>query len=114
MNQPIDRMPTRPERGDVAHVSDAGDERREDKRRNDHLDQAQEERCDDAEIVGDGLERRGARRSAVVDRSVDRPTGNDAEHQREQDEPCESFRHAFPSVARTQAVGSNGVKLHSG
>ena len=56
------------ERGDVAHVRDAGDQRREDQRRDDHLDQAQEQRGDDAEIVGDRLQPRGACRRAVVDR----------------------------------------------
>ena len=73
------------ERGDVAHVRDAGDQRREDQRRDDHLDQPQEQRGDDAEIVGDRLQPRRACGRAVVDRGVDRPAGDDAEHQRDQD-----------------------------
>ena len=68
MNQPSERMPTRPKRGDVAHMRDAGDQGREDQRRDDHLDQAQEQRGDDAEIFGDRLQLLGARRRAVVDR----------------------------------------------
>ena len=68
-DEPAERADADPaERGDVAHVGDARDQRREDERRNDHLDQAQEQRGDDAEIVGDRLELRGARRRAVVDR----------------------------------------------
>ena len=43
MNQPSERRPTRPERRNVAHVRDAGDQGRENQRRNDHLDQAQEQ-----------------------------------------------------------------------
>ena len=77
-----------------------GDQRREDQRRDDHLDQAQEQRGDDAEIVGDRLQPLGARRRAVVDRGIDRPAGDDAEHQREQDVAGQFLGHAFPSVGR--------------
>ena len=62
-----------PERRDVAHVGDAGDEGREHQRRDDHLDQAEENGGDDAQIIGDGLEPGGACRRAVVDGAVDRP-----------------------------------------
>ena len=84
------------ERGDVAHVRDARDERREDERRDDHLDQAQEQRGDDAEIVGDRLQPLGRRRRAVVDRIIDRPPGDDPEHQRDQDEPGQFLGHSSP------------------
>ena len=44
-----------PDRGGVAHMSDADDQRREDERRDDHLDQPQEQIGDEADITGDCL-----------------------------------------------------------
>jgi hypothetical protein len=66
-------------------VRNPGDQRREDQRRDDHLDQPQEQGGDDAEIFGDGLEARVGRCRSIVDRLVDRPAGDDPEHQSDQD-----------------------------
>ena len=82
------------ESGNVAHVRDPGDQGREDQRRDDHLDQAQKQRGDDAQIIGDRLEARGGLRCAVVDGGVDRPAGNDAEDQRDQDVTGQPRRHS--------------------
>ena len=64
------RQPDPAERGDVAHMRDAGDQGREDQRSDDHLDQAEEDRRDDAQIVGDLLELRPPRRRPVVDAAL--------------------------------------------
>ena len=110
-DEPADRTQAdAAERGDVAHVRDSGDQRREDERRDDHLDQPQEQGGDDAEVIGDGLQPLGARRRAVVDRVVRRPAGDDPEHQRDQDELRQSFGHAVPFVRPTQAARSIAVK----
>ena len=93
-NEPAERAHAdAPERGDVAHVRDARDQRRENERRDDHLDEAQEQRGDDAEIVGDRLQPLGRRRRAVVDRIIDQPPRDDPEHQRDQDEPGQFLGH---------------------
>ncbi len=99
-DEPADRTQADPaERRDVAHVRNSGDQRREDERCDDHLDQPQEQGGDDAEIIGDRLQPLGARRSAVVDRVVRRPAGDDPEHQRDQDELRQSFGHGVPLCA---------------
>ena len=74
------------ERGGVAHVRDPDHQGGKDQRRDDHLDQAQEQRGDDAQIVGDRFQLGGAFGRAIVERRVRRPAGNDAQHEREQDE----------------------------
>ena len=56
-DEPAERLGADPaERGGVAHMGDSDDQRREDQRRDDHLDQVQEERRQDREIAGDVLE----------------------------------------------------------
>ena len=50
----------------VAHVGQAGDQRRKNQRRDDHLDQAQEDVGQDAEIAGDFLGGGGRRRQRVA------------------------------------------------
>ena len=70
MNQPIERTADPAEGSDIAHVRDSGDEGREDERRDDHLDQAQEQRRHDAEIVGDRFQARSRCRRAVVDAAL--------------------------------------------
>jgi len=82
MNQTSDLRPTR---GDVAHMRDPRDQRREHQGCNDHLDQAQEQRGDDRQIFRDLFELLCRSGRAVVDRGVGRPTGDDAEDQCEQD-----------------------------
>jgi hypothetical protein len=44
------------ERGGVAHMRDADHQRREDQRRDDHLDQVQEDGGQDRDIAGDRLQ----------------------------------------------------------
>ena len=46
----IARRPIRPDDLDVARARDPGDERREDERRDDHLDQAQEQLAERTEV----------------------------------------------------------------
>eukprot|EP01137_Pigoraptor_chileana_P019378 Opistho-2@80349 len=67
-DEPQDRTTTdATERCGIAHMCDARDEGGEDQRRDDHLDQVEEDRGDDREIVGDLLELRlGAGRIGTV------------------------------------------------
>ncbi len=57
MNQPSALAPMRPTVLRIAHVGQAGNQRGEDQRGDDHLDQAQEDVGQDAEVAGDFLGR---------------------------------------------------------
>ena len=61
------------ERRGIAHMRDAGDQRGEHQRRDDHLDQPQEQIGDDREIAGDGIDR-----GRIGQRAVEDQPGDDA------------------------------------
>ena len=104
-NEPADRADAdTAERCDIAHVRDARDQGREDERSDDHLDQAKEQRGDDAEIIGDGLQPVGRRRRAVIDRMIDRPSNDDPENEGDQDVPSEFLGHSCPFRRRPKRL----------
>jgi len=103
------------ERGDVAHVRDARDQSGKDQRRDDHLDQPQEQSGDDAQIFRDRRQPRRALRAAIVDHRIGDPARDDSEHECDQDVAGQAFGHVvLREVWRTEAGGWLFVKLHSG
>ena len=81
------------QRAAIAHMRDSRDQRRKDERRDDHLDQPQENRRQDREIASNLLQLRGGRGTAVVDRGIEPPADEQPEHQPEQNEHGQPFGH---------------------
>ena len=80
-DEPQHRLAAHPaDRSRVGHVADADDQGREHQRRDDHLDQPQEDHAAERDVGGERLLR--GRAGELV---VDQPAGGDPQHHREDD-----------------------------
>ena len=76
MNQPSALAADPAQRGAVTHIGDAGDDGREHQRRDDHLDQLEEDIGQQLEIICPLRQRRITRRIG----DIERPAHQDAKH----------------------------------